>query len=60
MTASKSARGSVRYGYALLNECIEIVLFPSLGGGSGDDLLRQNVERVLRNLQLFQLAFVDG
>ena len=59
MTASKSARVRSAIAIGAANEREQIVFLPVLGGGHGDDLLRQHVERRRRDQQAIELALRD-
>ena len=56
ITASKSARVKIRIAIGAANEREQIVFPPVLGGGHGDDLLGQHVERRRRHQQAIELA----
>ena len=60
MTASKSLRGEIAIRIGAADQGVQIVFAPVLAGGGGDDLLRQNIERVLGDLDALQIAVADG
>ena len=49
---------SVRPG--LPHQLEKFLLLPVLAGGGGDDLLREDIERFLRNVQAIQFAACDA
>ena len=59
-TAAKSSRVSARYGHARRDQREELVLAPFSRADLGDDLLRQHVERLLRDREAVELAAADA
>ena len=54
------AAAQIAIGIRAANELIQIVFAPGLGRCFGHNLLRQNIERVVGNLNALQITLADG